>query len=158
MQNVTLTRSDMVQIGLYFASIIVIVAGSYWVAARFRVDAEAVLLLACGLFVAGSTLIRIPFYWDHAKTLFLRLLIGDTAATVVFVAVGVGLGVAGAIRLAYWNDDVRECRRLYARAESTQERVRVLMHVPRTEVPGVVTTFGEYRPLSCGRYRERGQF
>ncbi len=140
------------------ATIAFVIAAGIWLAGRFHTDEGGTTAVVGGAALLIATLTRASWFWNHPKVLFVRSLIGDKGATVVYAACSIGFGLVGVNRLAYWKSAVAICSRRYADATDSHQRVRVLQTHPDVTVPRIVGAVGKPRLLTCERYRESGAF
>jgi hypothetical protein len=74
-----------------------LVAILFAVAATGRWPRDRVLWAGCGIVLAGLTLVRPWWFWEHSKARWLRGLVGDEAAAVFYLLVAAACLYAGLV-------------------------------------------------------------
>ena len=152
-----LDKSEATGIVAFIVLAIGIGAGGAWLADVLHIDATPVVAVLGGIAVIFAAIFRWWPFWWHVKALLVRSILGDRGAMVFYVVVGVGLTVWGGLRIRDWSADATTCRRLYFEAQSPQDRIRALNHVPRA---GAASKPGHLSRTTrtCDRYRDFGSF
>jgi len=137
---------------LIFAVIVAFGFLVYLVSSRFHLEFDATFWTAAGLVLLSFTLIRPWWFWYHPKALFVRSLITDTGATLLYVALTGSIIVTGVRRQVAITRARHACAQGLASAKNVHERVRVLYgqgvdSLPRSE--------DEPRSFRCERLLEQ---
>jgi hypothetical protein len=77
-------------------------AGSWAIGRVLQVQFDRVFLVVGGLLTLGGGWLRPWWFWEHPKALFLRRILGDTGAALVYTILGSGmvyLGFFTAVRI-----------------------------------------------------------
>jgi hypothetical protein len=114
-------------------------------------DSDVVLAGIIGLFLIVATTTEVAVFWEHWKALWLRSLVGDRAAKVLYVLLGAAfVGFAG-WRGALLARGSRNCAELLHGARDSHERMWALQQEPQ---PGLRRLDGGADHRTCGRYVE----
>jgi len=137
----------LVVLGAVASFIFVLVVVSRWL----RLDFDAVFWTGGGAFLLAMTLIRPWWFWHHPKALFVRSILTDTGAIILYVLLTGSMIVTGVRRQMAINRARRECEVAVAKANDVHDRVRVLYEQGARNLP---QSDREPRSLTCERLLE----
>ena len=101
----------------------------------FHLDQDATFIVAFGMFAIGATLLRPWWFWYHPTALFVRHLLTDVGAIMLYLAIGTVAVTIGVRRELAVRSARAACVQAYASARDSHERVRVLHHQGASDLP-----------------------
>jgi len=165
--RITLPASQVITFGLMVAWLIGLVTAAFLIGGALKTDEGGVLSILVGLTLVAFSFLHPTWLWELAKVPLFRLdsesvsfryLLSDIGAFVLYLVLGIGLITVGGIRIRLRADDIARCSALYTAATDSHARARVIQLVPRPTMGSILQVLDDYRPLTCGRYREQGAF
>jgi uncharacterized membrane protein YidH (DUF202 family) len=58
-----------------------------------------ILFIVIGILILVLTILRIPFFWNARKALRMRRLLGDSLTMILYIGIGIMMGVIGILEL-----------------------------------------------------------
>jgi hypothetical protein len=142
-------RENWAAVGLCYAALLLgWLIGLIALARAGDWDDEVVFVTGLGVTLALLTALRPRIFWDHARAVALRGLLGDRLTALVYGAVAVTLLAFGIRRAQLLDEAIRTCQARLAGAVDSHSRVRALHSVPGGWLPAI-TTAGTW---TCERY------
>jgi len=139
-----------------FGTIALVLGLGFWLASKYHTDDGATCAAVGAIVLFVVSLLRPSWFWNHAKVVLVRSILGDTGASVFYVAISLGLGLFGANRVAYWRAAGAQCSHLYSSAIDSHRRTQVIQGRPDSTIGGIIGFVGKPQFLTCEKYRERG--
>ena len=133
---------------------IALVAIAVLLNALFDLDFDAMFWIITGVALALLTRRRPWWFWDHRHAQFLRAILTDRGATVVYLSLALVMVLAGIWRASVVASARRDCTTALATATTSHARLQVLYREGPATLPFSVRS-RQY--ITCERLLERRQ-